>query len=146
MKIDNRMSWISFVFSVSLALLPVVALPVLGASPEAQDKAAGREKAPTKGGSVKAKAKSTAKKSKAVKKTNEDLAIDFVWRRPEVKAWLKLFPHGTSKLGGHAAATADLDHGEIYSVHVYEDLPDHTATFGWYDVNVKSGKVTKKEL
>jgi len=28
-------------------------------------------------------------------------------------------------------------------VHVYEDLPDHTATFNWYEVNVKSGKVTK---
>ena len=86
--------------------------------------------------------KQTAKA--AGKKSKEDQAIDLVWRRSEVKKWLKLFPHGTSKLGGHAAASADHAQGDVYSVHVYEDLPDHTATLNWFDVNIKTGKITKK--
>ena len=77
-------------------------------------------------------------------KTKEDQAIDLVFKQPEVKAWLKQFPGGKSKLGGAAAFTADHDGGDMYSVHVYEDLPDHTATFNWYDVNIKTGKSTKK--
>ncbi len=76
--------------------------------------------------------------------SKEDQAIDLVYRRADVKAWLKLFPRGTSKLGGHAAFTADHDEGDVYSVHVYEDLPDHTATFNWYEVNLKTGKSTMK--
>jgi len=80
----------------------------------------------------------------ARKKTKEDEAIELVWRRPEVKYWLTLFPNGTSKLGGHPAANADHDQGDVYSVHVYEDLPDHVATFNWYDVNLKTGEITKK--
>jgi len=76
-------------------------------------------------------------------KAADERAIDIVWRRPEVKKWLSQFPHGTAKTGGHPAATADHDKGDVYSVHVYEDLPDHTATFNWYEVNVKTGKVTK---
>jgi hypothetical protein len=79
----------------------------------------------------------------ASKKSKEDRAIDLVWRRPDVKSWLKLFPKGKSKLGGHAAASVDHQQGDVYSVHVYEDLPDHTATFNWYDVNLKTGKITK---
>jgi hypothetical protein len=78
------------------------------------------------------------------KKSKEDQAIDLVWHSPDVKSWLKLFPGGKSKLGGHAAATAEHDHGDVYTVHVYEDLPDHTATLGWYDVNMKTGKIAKK--
>jgi hypothetical protein len=78
------------------------------------------------------------------KKSKEDQAIELVWRRPEVKEWLKLFPKGKSKLGGHAAATADHDKGDLYSVHVYEDFPDHTATLNWYSVNLKTGKITKR--
>jgi hypothetical protein len=96
---------------------------------------------------VKSATSSTAKKNSsqtAGKKSKEDLAIDLVWRRADVKSWLKLFPKGTSKLGGHPAATADHSEGDLYSVHIYEDLPDHTATFNWYDVNVKNGKITKK--
>ena len=87
-------------------------------------------------------------------KSAEDRAIDLVWAQSDVKAWRKNFrgAGGVSKLGGHAEATADLD-SEVnksrgtrdnYSVHVYESLPDHTATFNWYSVNVKSGRVEKQ--
>lgn len=31
-------------------------------------------------------------------------------------------------------------------VHVYEDLPDHTATFGWYNLDKDTGKVEKEDL
>jgi len=82
-------------------------------------------------------------KPRANPKPDDEKAIEIVWRRPEVKKWLAQFPKGTSKLGGHPSATADHDKGSVYSVHVYEDLPDHTATFNWYKVNVKTRTVSK---
>ena len=40
-----------------------------------------------------------------------------------------------------------LDHEDIsqnaWVVHVYEDLPDHTATFNWYYVNNTQAKSLK---
>ncbi|MBU6450148.1 MAG: nucleotidyltransferase family protein [Cyanobacteria bacterium REEB67] len=84
--------------------------------------------------------------------SKEDRAIDLVWVRPEVKVWCKNFNgvDGVSKIGGHASVSAepDSDHpgGKIYLVHVFEDLPDHIATFGWYTVDLRSGKVGKKDI
>jgi hypothetical protein len=149
MKTFCQRPYIIFVFSMSLAFVPLLAsltaltaltsAPASAAAPIAKDKIAkGKRIAQSK----------VAKKSapKAEEKSDEDRAIDLVWRRTEVKAWLKLFAKGTSKLGGHAAASADHDQGDLWSVHVYEDLPDRTATFNWYDVNVKTGKVSKKAM
>ena len=87
-------------------------------------------------------------------KSGEDRAVDLVWAQNDVRAWKKNFKgaDAISKLGGHAEVTADPDNDankghaakDNYVVHVYESLPDHTATFNWYSVNVKTGRVQKQ--
>ena len=107
-----------------------VTTPAAGSEPSFAAKKASHSSAGKGGGTVS-------------KKSKEDQAIELVWRRPDVKEWRKLFPNGKSKLGGRAVAAVDHGKGDVYTVHVYEDLPDHTATFNWYDVNLKTGKITK---
>ncbi|WP_336769760.1 hypothetical protein [Bacillus bombysepticus] len=38
------------------------------------------------------------------------------------------------------------DENGNYVIHVYEDLPTHTATLGWYIVNPKTKKINKMQL
>ncbi len=77
-------------------------------------------------------------------KLKEDKAIALVSERKDVQAWKKNFngPAGTSRLGGRVAFSIEGHKGEVYTVHVFEDLPDHTATFNWYEVDLSTGKVT----
>ncbi|MBS2008405.1 MAG: hypothetical protein JST01_15260 [Cyanobacteria bacterium SZAS TMP-1] len=110
----------------------------------AGDEARPADSARTAGGAAKS-TKAAVHKAGAAKKAPDEQAIDLVWRRAEVKQWLAQFPGGKNKMGGHPAVTADPDQDKknVYSVHVYEDLPDHTATFNWYEVDLKTGKVSK---
>jgi hypothetical protein len=97
--------------------------------------------------------KPIAKKTAAAK-TGEDRAIALVWGQSDVRVWRKNFKgaDAVSKLGGHAEASADPDddankksgNKDNYAVHIFENLPDHTATFNWYSVNVKTGHVEKQ--
>lgn len=68
----------------------------------------------------------------------QDQAALLVYNLPDVKDFLKR----VSK--GHVV----LDHEDItrnvWVVHVYEDLPDHTATFNWYYVDKTTGEVSKE--
>jgi hypothetical protein len=82
--------------------------------------------------------------SGTTEKLKEDKAIALVSKRKDVQAWKKNFngPTGTSRLGGRVAFSIEGHKGEIYTVHVFEDLPDHTATFNWYEVDLSTGKVT----
>ena len=43
---------------------------------------------------------------------------------------------GTSRLGGRVAFSVEGHKGEVYTVHVFQKLPDHTATFNWYEVDL----------
>jgi len=60
-------------------------------------------------------------------------------------------PSGKNALESGKVATIEIeDGGEVWNVHVFEivkesDGSSHTATFGWYSVNKKTGE-TKKEL
>ena len=72
-------------------------------------------------------------------------AVELVKSQPEVREWLTLFANGgKSKLGGRPVVAFDHQQGSIYVLRVYEDLPDHTASFNWYNVDSESGKVTRE--
>lgn len=78
----------------------------------------------------------------------EDQAIDLVASRPEVKAWMKLV-HDRSPNNKTMIRSEGLEMGR-YTIHVYEDVNDgsgmgHSATFGWYEVDKKTGEVVKAE-
>ncbi|MES2213575.1 MAG: hypothetical protein V4473_01910 [Patescibacteria group bacterium] len=74
-----------------------------------------------------------------------DDAIGYVMRMPEVKQWMKLFngSNGTNpSTGGRPAFMLDSETNDMYVVRVYENMPDHASTFGFYDVNKVNGRVT----
>jgi hypothetical protein len=98
------------------------------------------------GKSQKIQATHTSNSRTTTAPAKEDRAIALVLKRKEVQTWRKNFngPEGTSRLGGREAYSVEGHEGEIYIVHVFEDLPDHVATFNWYEVNIRTGKVTKQ--
>ena len=76
----------------------------------------------------------------------EDQAIDRVAALPEIKAWMK-FVHKMSPKNKAAFRSEGLQMGR-YLIQPYEDVNDgngmgHTATFGWYEVDKKTGEVVK---
>jgi hypothetical protein len=87
--------------------------------------------------------------TKVDKRSNltDEQAIALVEKLPAVKAW-KL---GCQRNGAQAKKVTlhvalDRKEGGTYFVHVYEEVPDdgassHTATFNWYDVDEKTGKI-----
>jgi len=75
-------------------------------------------------------------------------ALEIVSNLPEIKKWEKLFTNqdGTSpKTGGTPVIVNDSETSTAYVIHVYEDMSDHTSTFGWYYVDKKIGIVTKED-
>lgn len=85
---------------------------------------------------------------RATAKSPDDEAIELVNKDSEVKHWLRLFKgtDGTSpNTQGRPAWRVEEHHGNIYLVHVLEDTPDRDVTFGFYDVNLKTKKVTKHQ-
>ena len=75
---------------------------------------------------------------------SEEEAINLIKELHKVKEWLAFFtgPGGTSPTtDGKPIIEVDSKISEGYSIHVYEMLSDHTATFNWYDVNSKTGEI-----
>ncbi|MCI5587325.1 MAG: hypothetical protein MR384_05520 [Lachnospiraceae bacterium] len=56
----------------------------------------------------------------------------------------KLVKYLKKKKKWKASYHLDYDHtsGNKYVFHYYEVLSDHTATVNWYDVNIRTGKIT----
>ncbi len=80
-------------------------------------------------------------------KITSDKALEIVSNLPEVKKWEKSFtsPDGTSPTtGGTPVIDNDSETSTTYVIHVYENMPDHTATFNWYYVDKNTGAVTKE--
>lgn len=82
-------------------------------------------------------------------KVSELQAVQLISRRPEVKAWKREIAAAAKSRGVSAHIELDRTEAGEYVVHVYEDVPDgdgssHTATFNWYYVNQKTGKVRKE--
>jgi hypothetical protein len=79
----------------------------------------------------------------------EDLAINLVNQTSDVKHWLNEFkgPNGTNpKTQGKPAWSIEEHKGNSYLVKVVEDMPDRQVTFAFYDVNIKTKKVSKHKF
>lgn len=77
---------------------------------------------------------------------SQQKAIELVRNQKDVQVWLALFsgPGQTSpKTGGRPVIAFDHMDGNRYIIHVFEDLPDHTATFNWFEVDSETGAVTR---
>lgn len=70
-------------------------------------------------------------------------AEDLVRSRKEVKEWLALFAKAKKdhRKVGTPKIEAERD-GANWMVHVYEQMPDHTATVNWYTVDPKTSKIS----
>lgn len=98
-------------------------------------------------------ATTSAKRTQAVpsRKTpagvmTEAKAVALVSARADVKKFLREIKNSKIK-GSSAQVEFDRKEGNDFVVHVYEYVPDdaesgHTATFNWYHVNAKTGKVS----
>lgn len=86
----------------------------------------------------------TIENLKGEKNISEQEAINLVINLPEVKEWLALFmgsDNTSPTTGGKPVIELSDKSDEEYIIHVYEKLSDHTATFNWYVVNLKTGKI-----
>ncbi len=84
---------------------------------------------------------STAKPAKGELSSKQ--AEDLVRNRKEVKEWLALF--AKAKKDHRKVGTPQIEverDGANWMVHVYEQMPDHTATFNWYTIDPKTSKIT----
>ena len=80
---------------------------------------------------------------------SEGEAIDLVKNLPEVKEWLALFTGASNTsptTDGSPMVVVDSKLDQGYSIHVYEQLSDHTATFNWYRVDSETGEITSMFL
>lgn len=101
---------------------------------------------------TRSKQKPEVSRKTASKKSREmlagDRAVVLVSARPEVKEFLLRIKNSNIK-GVSSHVEFDRKDGDDIVVHVYEYVPDdaesgHTATFNWYHVNSKTGKITKE--
>ena len=78
----------------------------------------------------------------------EKQAVERVMALPEVKKWMALVEKRAPK--NHTMFKAEGVQMGRYLIHVYEDVDDgngqgHSATFGWYEVDKKTGEAVKSE-
>lgn len=72
-----------------------------------------------------------------------DQAKKLVEARPEVKEWLTLFKKAGAKAHPDSKPVIEVEKdGKNWNVHVFEALPDHTATFNWYSVDPATKKIS----
>jgi hypothetical protein len=81
----------------------------------------------------------------------EAQALTLVANRSEVRAWKQQITTDRTARQRGCTTHIQLDRKEqgSYVVQVFEEVPDgdgssHTATFNWYHVNEKTGKVTRE--
>ena len=70
-------------------------------------------------------------------------ALQIVSRRPEVRAYSRRL----RARGKTAHVALDSEDRKAFSIHVFEEVQQgassHTATFGWYEVDRKTGRVRR---
>lgn len=78
---------------------------------------------------------------KIKRKISAEQAVALVKKRSDVKKFLALFPNGKSKKtqGFPVVEAEELDNN--WNVHVYEQMPDHTATMNWFEVDSQTGVI-----
>lgn len=83
------------------------------------------------------------KKKKRKKKLTANQALKLVESRKEVQEFFAQFSLPRQGATAESKPVIDVEKdGSKWNVHVYESLPDHTATFNWYSVDRYTGKVT----
>lgn len=83
------------------------------------------------------------KKKKRKKKLTANQALKLVESRKEVQEFFAQFSLPREGATAESKPVIDVEKdGSKWNVHVYESLPDHTATFNWYSVDRYTGKVT----
>lgn len=89
------------------------------------------------------KAKGTALGAKSQGLLTAAQAKKLVEERPEVKEWLALFKKPSAKAHPDSKPIIEVEKdGKNWNVHVFEALPDHTATFNWYSVDPATKKIS----
>ncbi|MBK8224755.1 MAG: hypothetical protein IPK73_27420 [Candidatus Obscuribacter sp.] len=89
------------------------------------------------------KAKGTATGAKSQGLLTAAQAKKLVEERPEVKEWLALFKKPSAKAHPDSKPVIEVEKdGKNWNVHVFEALPDHTATFNWYSVDPATKKIS----
>lgn len=89
-----------------------------------------------------------AEQPASVDDIGESKAVRLVSARPEVKAWMELVKRKSPR--NKVKFKAEGPSMGRYTVQAYEEVDDgngqsHTATFGWYEVDKKTGEVVKTE-
>jgi hypothetical protein len=73
-------------------------------------------------------------------------AFDIVANLPELKEWQLLV--SKSKVSSTHITMEDVEHidpnNTYWEIHVFEEFPDHRATFNWYKVDKTTGAVTPR--
>ncbi len=92
------------------------------------------------------KLKSAKRKSGPVKSQSDAVAI--VNAEPEVKKFVARIKKSGMKGSSSFVEFDRMEDGD-YIIHVYQYVPDgddsgHTATFNWFHVNAKTGKLSKE--
>ncbi|MBN8662720.1 MAG: hypothetical protein J0M35_20295 [Candidatus Obscuribacter phosphatis] len=89
------------------------------------------------------KAPHTGKQKVKRKMLTANQALKLVESRKEVQDFLAQFRRPRQGATAESKPVIDVERdGNIWNVHVYESLPDHTATFNWYSVDRLTGKIT----
>ncbi len=86
------------------------------------------------------------KKSAGISKTQ---AVKLITDMPEVKKFIANVKVAGKTRGVTSHIEYDRLEGGEHIIHVFELVPDdaetsHTATFNWYHVNAKTGKISKE--
>lgn len=86
------------------------------------------------------------KKSTGISKTR---AVKLITNMPEVKKFIANVKVAGKARGVTSHVEYDRLEGGEHIIHVFELVPDdaetsHTATFNWYHVNAKTGKISKE--
>ena len=79
-----------------------------------------------------------------IQSSKNERALLLVTNLPEVQEWLNLFntPDGTSpSTGGKPIIKVDSVDDSIYTIHAYESLTDHDATFNWFYVDLRTESI-----
>ena len=122
------------------------AAPTAGAAPSGTTSQSNNQN--TSQTTAKATTQSTKAKGTAIGAKSQGLltaaqAKKLVEERPEVKEWLALFKKPSAKAHLDSKPVIEVEEdGKNWNVHVFEALPDHTATFNWYSVDPATKKIS----
>ena len=72
---------------------------------------------------------------------DENRAVELVFNSPKVRIFSKKMKAMKQPVGAMAERTSKC----VFNVRVYEDHPDHIATFGFYDADICRGSVKESQ-